>query len=103
MQAVVIDRTGGPEVLTVRDLPEPQPGEGQVLVDVEAVGVNFRDVYEREGRPPYRPELPAVVGTEGAGTVVGSGEQVAWLDVAGSYAGRVAAPRDKLVPVPDGV
>jgi len=103
VQAVVIERTGGPEVLTVREVPDPEAGDGQVLVDVEAVGVNFRDVYEREGRPPYGADLPAVVGAEGAGTVVGTGERVAWLDVAGSYAGRVAAPRDKLVPVPDGV
>ena len=103
MQAVVIDRTGGPEVLTVRDVPEPRPGEGQVLVDVEAVGVNYRDVYEREGRPPYGGRLPAVVGAEGAGTVVDTGERVAWLDVPGSYAARVVAPREKLVPVPDEV
>lgn len=103
MQAVVIERTGGPEVLELHEVPDPQPDDGQVLVDVEAVGVNFRDVYEREGRPPYGGELPAVVGAEGAGTVVGTGERVAWLDVAGSYAARVAAPRDKLVPVPDGV
>lgn len=103
MQAVVIDRTGGPEVLTVRDVPEPTPDDGQVLVDVVAVGVNFRDVYEREGRPPYGARLPAVIGAEGAGTVVGTGERVAWLDVPGSYAARVVAQPDKLVPVPDGV
>ena len=103
MQAVLIERTGGPEVLDVRDVPDPVPADGQVLVDVEAVGVNFRDVYEREGRPPYGQELPAVVGSEGAGRVVGTGERVAWLGVPGSYAGRVAAPRDALVPVPDGV
>jgi len=103
VQAVVFERTGGPEVLTVRDVPEPQPADGEVLVDVAAVGVNFRDVYEREGRPPYNAAVPAVVGVEGAGTVVGTGERVAWLDVRGSYAARVAAPRDKLVPVPDGV
>jgi NADPH:quinone reductase len=103
VQAVLMERTGGPEVLTVREVPEPEPGEGQVLVDVAAVGVNFRDVYEREGRPPYGGDLPRVVGAEGAGTVVGTGERVAWLDVAGSYAARVAAPREKLVPVPDDV
>ena len=103
MQAVVIERTGGPEVLTVRELPDPAPADGEVLVDVEAVGVNFRDVYEREGRPPYGSDLPATVGAEGAGTVVGTAERVAWLDVPGSYAARVAAPRDKLVPIPDGV
>jgi len=103
VQAVVIERTGGPEVLTVQEVPDLEPGDGQVLVDVEAVGVNFRDVYEREGRPPYGAQVPAVIGAEGAGTVVGTGERVAWLDVPGSYAGRVAAPRDKLVPIPDGV
>ena len=103
MQAVVYERTGGPEVLTVREVPDPEPGDGEVLVDVEAVGVNFRDVYEREGRPPYTAHPPAVVGVEGAGRVVGSGERVAWLGVPGSYAGRVVAPRAELVPVPDGV
>ncbi|RBY75816.1 quinone oxidoreductase [Geodermatophilus sp. TF02-6] len=103
MQAVVIERTGGPEVLTVREIPDPEPGDGQVLVDVEAVGVNFRDVYEREGRPPYGAEVPTIVGAEGAGTVVGTGGRVAWLGVAGSYAARVVAPRDELVPVPDDV
>ncbi|MBM7804347.1 NADPH2:quinone reductase [Geodermatophilus bullaregiensis] len=103
MQAVVYERTGGPEVLTVREVPDPEPGDGEVLVDVEAVGVNFRDVYEREGRPPYTADPPAVLGAEGAGRVVGTGERVAWLGVPGSYAARVAAPRAALVPVPDGV
>src|SRR3712207_5873200 len=98
-----MERTGGPEVLTARGLPPPDPGADQALVDVEAVGVNLRDVYEREGRPPYGGDVPRVVGAEGAGTVVGTGERVAWLDVAGSYAARVAAPRDRLVPVPDDV
>ncbi|PRY48929.1 NADPH2:quinone reductase [Geodermatophilus tzadiensis] len=103
MQAVVYERTGGPEVLTVQDVPDPEPRDGEVLVDVEAVGVNFRDVYEREGRPPYTASPPAVVGAEGAGRVVDTGERVAWLNVPGSYAGRVAARRGALVPVPDGV
>jgi NADPH2:quinone reductase len=103
VQAVVYDRTGGPEVLALREVPDPEPADGEVLVDVAAVGVNFRDVYEREGRPPYTASPPAVIGVEGAGTVVGTGERVAWLDVRGSYAQRVAAPRAKLVPVPDGV
>jgi len=103
VQAVVYERSGGPEVLSVREVPDPEPGEGRVLVDVAAAGVNFRDVYEREGRRPYAADPPAVIGVEGAGTVVGTGERVAWHDVRGSYAGRVAAPRDRLVPVPDGV
>jgi NADPH2:quinone reductase len=103
VQAVVYEHNGGPEVLAVREVPDPEPGDGEVLVDVEAVGVNFRDVYEREGTPPYTTPPPAVIGVEGAGTVVGTGERVAWLDVPASYAGRIAAPRDRLVPVPDGV
>jgi NADPH:quinone reductase len=72
------------------------------VVDVEAVGVNFRDVYEREGHG-YGAEPPAVIGVEGAGVVAGTGERVAWVNVPGSYAERVAARPDLLVPVPDGV
>jgi NADPH2:quinone reductase len=99
----VYERTGGPEVLAVREVPDPEPRGDECLVAVAAAGVNFRDVYEREGRPPYTAHPPAVIGVEGAGTVVDTGERVAWLDVPGSYAGRVTADRSKLVPVPDGV
>jgi NADPH2:quinone reductase len=102
VKAVVYERHGGPEVLEYREVPDPTPGEGQVLVRVEAVGVNFRDVYEREGRA-YRTEPPAVIGVEGAGTVLDTGERVAWIGVQGSYAELVAADRGRLVPVPDGV
>lgn len=102
MRAIVFERNGGPEVLEPRDVPEPAPGEGELLVAVEAVGVNFRDVYEREGRG-YGSTPPAIIGVEGAGTVVETGERVAWSDVPSSYAERVAVPRDKLVPVPDGL
>ncbi len=102
MRAVVIERNGGPEVLDVRDVPDPTPAEGELLVDVEAIGVNYRDIYEREGTS-YASPLPAVIGVEGAGTVAGTGERVAWIGVQGSYAEKVAAPRDRLVPVPDGV
>jgi len=102
MRAVVYDSHGGPDVLEVRDVPNPEPAEDQVLVDVEAIGVNYRDVYEREGRG-YRVEPPAIIGVEGAGTIAGTGERVAWVGVQGSYAERVAAPRQMLVPVPDGV
>src|SRR5438105_12422251 len=102
MRAVVFERNGGPEVLEPKDVPEPTPAEGEVLVDVAAVGVNYRDVYEREGGG-YGSEPPAIIGVEGAGTVVETGERVAWINVPGSYAERVAATRDRLVPVPDGV
>src|SRR5205085_7417443 len=93
---------GGPEVLEVKDVPEPAPAEGEVLVDVAAVGVNYRDVYEREGGG-YGSPPPAIIGVEGAGTVAETGERVAWVHVAGSYAERVAVSRDALVAVPDGV
>jgi NADPH2:quinone reductase len=73
-----------------------------VLVDVEAVGVNYRDVYERIGGGYGQPP-PAVLGVEGAGRVTDSGERVAWVAVPGSYAERVAADRARLVPVPEGV
>jgi NADPH2:quinone reductase len=72
------------------------------LVDVEAAGVNYRDVYERNGQG-YGSTPPAIIGVEGAGRIADSRERVAWLAVPGSYAERVAAKRDALVPVPDGV
>jgi NADPH:quinone reductase len=102
VKAVVFERNGGAEVLEHRDVPDPSPTAGQVLVDVEAVGVNFRDVYEREGRD-YGSKPPAIVGVEGAGRIAETGERVAWLDVPHSYAERVAADPKKLVPVPEGV
>ena len=110
MRAVVIREAGGPDVLELRDVPEPAPGEGQVRVAVEAVGVNFRDVYEREGR--YGIDLPAVAGAEGAGTVVevgagvegvAAGDRVAWSSVPASYAEQVVADAARVVPVPEGV
>jgi NADPH2:quinone reductase len=111
VQAVVVGRTGGPEVLERRDVDEPQPGPGDVLVDVEAAGVNFIDVYQREGRYPM--DLPFVAGCEGAGTVrevgdgvdhVSPGDRVAWAMVNGTgYTERAVVPANRVVPVPDGV
>jgi NADPH:quinone reductase len=108
MRAVVVTRHGGPEVLEIRDEPDPQPGPGQLLVDVEVAGVNYRDVYERErlGEPPL------IAGVEGAGTVAAVGEgvseaavgdRVAWTHAPGSYAERVVVDAPRAVPVPDGV
>ena len=102
MRAIVFERHGGPEVLIPKDVPDPTIDDGKVLVEVEAIGVNYRDVYERTGQG-YGSKPPAVLGVEGAGTIAGTDERVAWMDVAGSYAERVAAPREKLVRVPDGV
>jgi NADPH:quinone reductase len=113
MRAVVITRSGGPEVLEVRDEPEPEAGEGELLVAAEACGVNFRDVYEREGRgAAYANEPPLVGGAEGAGTVIAAGpgvegfaegERVVWSNAPGSHAERVAVPARAAVRVPDGV
>ena len=102
MHAVVFERNGGPEVLEYKVVPDPSPRDGQVLVDVEAVGINFRDVYEREGLD-YGQKPPAIVGVEGAGTVMETGQRVAWIGVPHSYAERVAADPAKLVPIPDGI
>src|SRR5688572_13957989 len=73
MRAIVITEKGGPDVLQYReDEPEPVPGADELLVSVEAVGVNFRDVYERAGLGPIygAAKVPLIVGTEGAGTVL---------------------------------
>ena len=101
MRAAVVTRFGGPEVLEIRDEPEPEPGPGDLLVAPEAIGVNYRDIYEREGR--YGGEAPLVNGVEGAGTVVAGpreGERVAWLSAPGSYADRVVVAEERAVPVP---
>jgi NADPH:quinone reductase len=112
MRAVVVREHGGPEVLRPADWPDPAPDAGQLLVDVAAAGVNFADIYQREGRPPYGGALPYLPGGEGAGTVaaVGQavsgfapGDRVAWAGAPGSYAERVAVPAASAVAVPDGV
>lgn len=102
MRAGVVTRFGGPDVLEVLGVPEPEPGPEDLLVETEAIGVNYRDIYEREGR--YGGGAPMINGTEGAGTVaVGPlrGERVAWLSAPGSYAERVRVPALRAVPVPD--
>jgi NADPH:quinone reductase len=112
MRTVVVKRHGGPEVLEVAERGTPQPGPGDLLVDVAAAGVNFMDIYQREGRPPYDAPPPFVPGAEAAGTVaaVGSGvsdlavgDRVAWAGLSQGYADQVVVPADRVVPVPDGV
>jgi NADPH2:quinone reductase len=109
MRAVVVDRYGGPEVLTLREQAPPEPGAGQLVVEVAAAGVNFVDIYMRQGSPPYARELPYVPGSEGAGTVTAIGpgvdvfavgDRVAWSGAPGSYAERVAVPVQRAVGVP---
>src|SRR3954447_23028487 len=110
MRAVVITANGGPEVLELRDEPEPERAPGKLLVALEAAGVNFRDVYEREGKlAAYANAPPLIGGVEGAGTVVEGGEgfspgdRVCWVAAPGSYAERVLVDASLAVPVPDGV
>lgn len=110
MKAIRIHTTGGPDVMRLEDVEPPVPGPGQAVMDIEAAGVNFIDVYEREGRYPVA--LPATPGREAAGTVtaigpgvtgVQVGDRVASQNVHGAYADRAAVPADRLVPLPDGV
>jgi NADPH2:quinone reductase len=113
MRAVIGSQHGGPEVLQIGEVAPPEPGPGHLLVDVAAAGVNYMDIYQREGRPPYASAaLPYVPGAEGAGTVaaVGPGvsdfavgDGVAWTQVPGSYAEQVAVPVTLAVPVPEGM
>ncbi len=110
MRAIQITSKGGPEVLTLADVPEPEPGAGDLLVSVEAIGVNYRDVYEREGRGAAygNAPLPLIVGAEAAGTVLrgaggfAEGDRVAWAAAPGCYAEQVAVPVANAVRVPDG-
>ncbi|GGO78182.1 quinone oxidoreductase family protein [Nonomuraea cavernae] len=110
MRAIVITAQGGPDVLVYAEHPDPVPGEGEVLVDVAASGVNFIDIYHRSGAYPL--SLPSPIGTEGAGVVsavgpgvrdVAVGDTVAWVNVLGSYAEKAVVPAARTVPVPDGV
>jgi NADPH2:quinone reductase len=110
MQAIQITQTGGPEVLVQHEVPTPEPGAGQALIKIEASGVNFIDVYQREGRYPVK--LPFIPGQEAAGTVVALGpgvtgvavgDRVVWCHILGTYAQLAVAPAHRLVHIPDGI
>jgi NADPH:quinone reductase len=110
MHAVEVAETGGPEVMTYVDKPEPTPGPGEVVIKAEAIGVNFVDTYFRSGSYPH--ELPFVLGGEVAGTVaaVGDnvrtlnvGQRVACADAVGAYAEYCRAPAEFVAPLPAGV
>jgi NADPH:quinone reductase len=112
MRVVVGERLGGPEVLSLTERETPRPGPGEVVVDVAAAGVNYMDIYQREGAGNYRPDPPFVPGAEGAGTVsavgegvthLGVGDRVAWAGPGSSYAEQVALPARRVVPVPEGM
>jgi NADPH:quinone reductase len=110
MRAIVVSELGGPEVMVLRERPDPVAGPGQVVVQVAAAGVNFIDLYRRSG--VYKQPVPYIPGSEGAGTVVAVGEgvhefsagdHVAWCEGPGSYAERVAIEAEQAVPVPGGI
>jgi len=97
---VVLRAVGGPEQLVLEDVPEPEAGEKQALVDVRACGINFADVLVRLGRYPQMPELPAVLGSEIAGQLEGNRVMGFVRGEGGGYAERVAADRRWLLPLP---
>ena len=114
MKAIQINHTGGPEVMQIADLPIPQPKPNEALVKIAASGVNFIDVYNREGR--YKQALPFILGQEAAGTVtavgaevhgevrgIAVGDRVAYTLSLGGYAEYAAVPADRLVKIPAGV
>ena len=110
MKAIQVSRAGGPEVLQYVELPAPQPKPNEAVVKLAAIGVNFIDVYHREGRYPLK--TPFIPGQEAAGTVseVGSevktlkpGDRVAYMGIVGSYAEYQAAPADRVVKLPAGL
>jgi NADPH:quinone reductase len=110
VKAIRVHATGGPEVLRYEEVPRPSPGPGQALVRVEAVGVNFMEIYQRTGLYPV--PVPFIPGSEAAGTVVEigpkvttvtGGQRVGSTSFAGAYAEYTVAPADRLVVLPDGV
>ncbi len=110
MKAIQITENGGAEVLKSAEIPQPIAGAGEALVRIAACGVNFIDVYFREGRYPAK--LPLIPGQEAAGTVVSVGEgvtrvkagdRVAWCSMPGTYAEFAVAPAERLVALPEGV
>ena len=110
MKAIQVSQIGGPEVLKLVDLPVPDPKPNEAVVEIKVAGVNFIDVYFREGR--YPAPLPFINGQEAAGVVVSvgaevttlkAGDRVAYTGVLGSYAEYAAVPADRLVEVPDAI
>lgn len=109
-KAVRVHAFGDPSVLRYEDIPDPTPKPGEAVVRLEAIGVNYIDVYHRIGLYPV--PLPFTIGQEGAGTVeavgggvttVRPGDRVAWTGVFGSYAELSAIPVDRLVTVPSAI
>jgi putative PIG3 family NAD(P)H quinone oxidoreductase len=112
MRAVTVTEPGGPGVLTISELPDPELGPGEVLIDVAATAVNRADLLQRQGFYPPPPGASGVIGLECSGTVAAVGEGVTGWDVGtpvcallagGGYASRVVVPAGQVMPVPDGI
>jgi NADPH:quinone reductase len=103
MRAIQMREFGGPEVLRVAELPDPQPGPGEVLIRVTRAGVNFADTHTRTNSYVQRATLPLVPGGEVAGTRADTGERVVALVGSGGYAEYATAPRELTYPIPDGL
>lgn len=110
MKAIVVHEPGGPEKLVIDQVPDPEPGPGELLVDVGAAGLNFIDTYHRGGLYPL--DFPFIPGLEGAGDVVSvgsdvegftAGDRVGWVNVLGTYASRHVVPAERAVPIPDDI
>ena len=110
MKAIRIHAPGGPEVMKLEDVPEPQPKAGEAIVKIDAAGLNFIDVYQRSGL--YKLDMPLTLGLEAGGTVtavgpgvteVKVGDKVAYTGVPGAYAQYAAVPAARLVVLPQGV
>jgi putative PIG3 family NAD(P)H quinone oxidoreductase len=112
VEAITIPRSGGPDVLTWATVPDPEPGPGEVLVEIAASAVNRADLMQREGRYPPPPGAPPYPGLECAGRITAhgdgvtgwsEGDQVCALLSGGGYAQRVAVPAGQLLPIPSGL
>ena len=103
MRAIQITEFGGPEVLRETELPQPEPGEGEMLIEVRHAGLNFADTHQRTDSYVAKAELPLVPGSEVAGVRVDTGERVVALTGRGGYAQYAIAPANQVWPIPDGV
>jgi NADPH2:quinone reductase len=103
MRAIQVTEFGGPEVLELVDLEKPEPKDGEVLIKVERAGVNFADTHQRENTYLRKFELPLIPGGEVGGVVEDTGERVVAMIGEGGYAEYATAPREQVIPLPEGV
>ncbi|WP_310258183.1 quinone oxidoreductase family protein [Fictibacillus barbaricus] len=112
MKALVFDKFGGPEVLEYREIQDPSIGPDDILLEMKAIGLNYADVYRRKGNYHLEGQPPYILGYEGAGIVKQAGENVenikvgdsvAFADVPSANAEYVVVPKEKAIPIPDGV